>query len=301
MTHTVWCQWKDLSIPEGWKITNSDLDVMSNEEFAKISIYVPKYMGGLKALSYTEKMPNLNVLQLLMTGFEDAIPFMREGQTLCSARGVHDFSTSELVISMILAHFKNHKDFATNQSQGVWNHKTTGSLYGKKLAIVGAGSIATKLASMLQTFETQVQLYGSYARNSIKNISELPESAHTFDCIVVLVPLTNKTRNLIDKSILEKMKVGSLLVNVARGPIINTNDLVSELKKGRIFAAVDVTDPEPLPQGHELWSLPNCQIIPHVGGDSQAFEPQARKFLETQFHTMYQGLPLQSQIDWKNS
>ena len=274
---------------------------MSNEEFAKISIYVPKYMGGLKALSYTEKMPNLKILQMLMAGFEDVIPFMREGQTLCSARGVHDFSTSELVISMVLAHFKNHKEFATNQSQGIWNHKTTGSLYGKKLAIVGAGSIATKLASMLQTFETQVHLYGSYARNSIKNISELLESAHTFDCIVVLVPLTNKTRNMIDKSILEKMKVGSLLVNVARGPIVNTNDLVSELKKGRIFAAVDVTDPEPLPQGHELWSLPNCQIIPHVGGDSQAFEPQARKFLETQFHTMYQGLPLQSQIDWKNS
>lgn len=301
MTHTVWCQWKDLSIPEGWKITNSDLDVMSNEEFAKISIYVPKYMGGLKALSYFEKMPNVNVLQLLMAGFEDAIPFMNEGQTLCSARGVHDFSTSELVISMLLAHFKNHKEFAANQSLGIWSHKTTGSLFGKKLAIVGAGSIATKLSSMLQTFETQVHLFGSYARNSIENISELPESAHTFDCIVVLVPLTNKTRNLIDKSILEKMKVGSLLVNVARGPVVNTSDLVSELKKGRIFAAVDVTDPEPLPQGHELWLLPNCQIIPHVGGDSQAFEPQARKFLETQFHKMYQGLPLQNQIDWKNA
>lgn len=301
MTHTVWCQWKDLSIPEGWKITNSDLDVMSNEEFAKISIYVPKYMGGLKALSYIEKMPNLNILQLLMAGFEDVIPFMNEGQTLCSARGVHDFSTSELVISMLLAHFKDHKEFAANQSQGIWNHKTTGSLFGKKLAIVGAGSIATRLASMLQIFETQVHLFGSYARNSIENISELPESAHTFDCIVVLVPLTNKTRNLIDKTILERMKVGSLLVNVARGPVVNTNDLVSELKKGRIFAAVDVTDPEPLPQGHELWLLPNCQIIPHVGGDSQAFEPQARKFLETQFHKMYQGLPLQNQIDWKNA
>lgn len=301
MTQTVWCQWNDIAVPTGWTITNADLDAMSPEQLAQISIYVPRYMAGVKALSYMEKMPNLQLLQLLMAGYDDAIAFMKNGQKLCNARGVHDFSTSELAISMILAHFKNHAEFARHQTQGSWHHKTAGSLYAKRIAIVGAGSIGSKLAAMLTIFETQVDLFASYARENIKSMDELSSNAHLYDCIVLVVPLTDKTRNLIDKKILGSMKDGSLIVNVARGPVINTQDLMDELSKGRICAALDVTDPEPLPTNHPLWSMPNCQIIPHVGGDSEAFEPQARKYLEQQFAEIAQGLPLRNEIDWKNS
>lgn len=300
MTHTVWCQWDDLTIPSGWSITNADLDTLSSEELAKISLYVPRYMGGVKALSHAEKMPNLLVLQLLMAGYEDAISYMKNGQQLANARGVHDFSTAELAISLILAHFKNHKEFADNQKNSQWNHKTAGSLYGKKIAIIGAGSIGSKLAKMLSNFETSTQLFASRARDNIKSIENLHKDAATFDCIVVIVPLTERTRNLVDIKILSAMKTGSLFVNVARGPVVNTNDLVTELKKGRISAALDVTDPEPLPADHSLWKLSNCQIIPHVGGDSEAFEPQARIFLEQQFRDLAEGKPLGNEIDWKN-
>jgi phosphoglycerate dehydrogenase-like enzyme len=281
VTQTVWCQWSDIAVPSGWTITNADLDAMSPEQLAQISIYVPRYMAGVKALSYMEKMPNLHLLQLLMAGYDDAIAFMKDGQKLCNARGVHDFSTSELAISMILAHFKNHAEFARHQTQGSWHHKTAGSLYAKRIAIVGAGSIGSKLGSMLTIFETQVDLFASYARENIKSMDELSSNAHLYDCIVLVVPLTDKTRNLIDKKILGSMK--------------------DELSKGRISAALDVTDPEPLPDNHPLWSMPNCQIIPHVGGDSEAFEPQARKYLEQQFAEIAQGLPLRNEIDWKNS
>jgi len=301
VNHAVWCQWDDLTIPAGWTITNAELETKSAQDLSNISIYVPRYMGGVKALSYMEKMPNLQLLQLLMAGYDDAIAFMKDGQKLCNARGVHDFSTSELVISMILAHFKNHADFAHHQTQGTWHHKTAGSLYGKRIAIVGAGSIGSKLASMLTIFETQVDLFASYAREKIKCIDDLSANAHLYDCIVLVVPLNDKTRNLIDKKILGAMKDGSLIVNVARGPVIDTQDLVDELSKGRISAALDVTDPEPLPNNHPLWSMANCQIIPHVGGDSEAFEPQARKYLEQQFAEIAQGLPLRNEIDWKNS
>ena len=301
MTHAVWCQWDDLTIPAGWTITNSELETMSAEDISKISIYVPRYMGGAKALAHTEKMPNLELLQLLMAGYEDALAFMKNGQKLANARGVHDFSTAELAISMMLAHFKNHKEFAENQKNSKWLHKTTGSLYGKKVAIIGAGSIGSKLAGMLSVFETTTQMYASYARDNIKAIEDLHKDVATFDCIVVIVPLTDKTRNLIDKNILSAMKTGSLLVNVARGPVVNTHDLFAELSKGRISAALDVTDPEPLPADHPLWKLSNCQIIPHVGGDSEAFEPQARKFLEQQFKDIAEGKPLHNEIDWKNS
>ena len=298
MTHTVWCQWDDLTIPTGWTITNADLDAMSAQELSKISLYVPKYMGGAKALSYNEKMPNLQLLQLLMAGYEDALSYMKDGQQLANARGVHDFSTAELAISMMLAHFKNHKEFADNQKNSHWNHKTARSLYGKKVAIIGAGSIGSKLAGMLSVFETNTQLYASYARDNIKAIDDLHKDVATFDCIIVIVPLTDKTRNLIDEKILSAMKTGSLLVNVARGPVVNTDDLLAELSKGRISAALDVTDPEPLPADHPLWKFSNCQIIPHVGGDSEAFEPQARKFLEQQFRDIAEGKPLHNEIDW---
>ena len=301
MNHAVWCQWDDLTIPAGWTITNAELETKSAQDLSNISIYVPRYMGGVKALSYMEKMPNLQLLQLLMAGYDDAIAFMKDGQKLCNARGVHDFSTSELAISMILAHFKNHAEFAHHQTLGTWHHKTAGSLYGKRIAIVGAGSIGSKLASMLSIFETQVDLFASYAREKIKCIDDLSANAHLYDCIVLVVPLTDTTRNLIDKKILGAMKDGSLIVNVARGPVINTQDLMDELSKGRISAALDVTDPEPLPNDHPLWSMPNCQIIPHVGGDSEAFEPQARKYLEQQFAEIAQALPLRNEIDWKNS
>lgn len=301
MTHTVWCQWADIAIPSGWTITNADLDAMTPQQLLEISIYVPRYMGGAKALTYTQKMPNLQLLQLLMAGYEDAIAFMKNGQRLCNARGVHDFSTSELAISMILAHFKNHKEFAQLQSQRSWNHKTAGSLYGKQIAVVGAGSIGSRLAAMLSKFETKVELYASYARENIKSVNTLANNAHLYDCIVLVVPLTEKTRNFVDKKILESMKSGSLIVNVSRGPVVNTSDLVAELSKGRISAALDVTDPEPLPSDHPLWSMPNCQIIPHVGGDSEAFEPQARNFLAQQFKEIAEGLPLRNEIDWKNS
>jgi phosphoglycerate dehydrogenase-like enzyme len=297
----VWCQWDDLTIPTGWSISSADLDAMSAQELSKISLYVPKYMGGAKALSYTEKMHSLQLLQLLMAGYEDALSYMKDGQKLANARGVHDFSTAELAISMMLAHFKNHKEFADNQKNSHWNHKTAGSLYGKNIAIIGAGSIGSKLAGMLSVFETTTQLYASYARDNIKAIDDLHKDVTTFDCIVVIVPLTDKTRNLIDEKILSAMKTGSLLVNVARGPVVNSDELIAELRKGRISAALDVTDPEPLPADHPLWKLSNCQIIPHVGGDSEAFEPQARKFLEQQFKDISEGKPLYNEIDWKNS
>jgi phosphoglycerate dehydrogenase-like enzyme len=274
---------------------------MSAPELSKISLYVPKYMGGAKALSHTEKMPSLQLLQLLMAGYEDALSYMKDGQQLANARGVHDFSTAELAISMMLAHFKNHKEFADNQKNSHWNHKAAGSLYGKKVAIIGAGSIGSKLAGMLSVFETNTQLYASYARDNIKAIDDLHKDVATFDCIIVIVPLTDKTRNLIDEKILSAMKTGSLLVNVARGPVVNSVDLFAELSKGRISAALDVTDPEPLPADHPLWKLSNCQIIPHVGGDSEAFEPQARKFLEQQFRDIAEGKPLHNEIVWRNS
>lgn len=287
-------------MPQGWKLVSTPIDTLTKSELSEITIYVPKYMGGKKVLEPTSAMQNLKFIQLLLAGYEDAIPFMRDELTLCNARGVHDFSTSELAVSLILAHYKNHREFAHSQSQGSWNHKTTGSTYGKEIAIIGAGSVAQRLKSMLAPFECKVTMFGQSARDGVEAISTVQATVGKFDCVVLLVPLTASTQNLVDAAFLKAMKDGALLVNVARGPVVNTDALCAELASKRLFAALDVTDPEPLTEGHLLWSYENCTVIPHVGGDSTAFEPQARAFLAEQFERIAQGKQPINIIDWKN-
>lgn len=287
-------------MPQGWKLISAPVDTLRNSDFAEITIYIPTYMGGKKSLDPISDLTNLKTVQLLTAGYEDVIPFMRDELTLCNARGVHDFSTSELAVSLILAHYKDHREFAQSQSQGSWNHKTTGSTYGKEIAIIGAGSVAQRLKSMLAPFECKVTMFGQSARDGVEAISTAQATVGKFDCVVLLVPLTASTQNLVDAAFLKAMKDGALLVNVARGPVVNTDALCAELASKRLFAALDVTDPEPLTNGHPLWSYENCTVIPHVGGDSTAFEPQARAFLAEQFKRIAQGMQPINIIDWKN-
>jgi len=299
VNQVVWCQWNDIVIPQNWKLISAPIDTLSNSDLAEITIYVPTYMGGKKSLDPISDLPSLRTVQLLTAGYEDVIPYMSNQLMLCNARGVHDFSTSELAISLILAHFKNHREFADSQSQGFWNHKTIGSLYGKEIAIIGAGSVSQRLKSMLAPFECKVTMFGQSARDGVEAISTAQATVGKFDCVVLLVPLTASTRNLVNGAFLTAMKDGALLVNVARGPVVNTEALCAELKSKRLFAALDVTDPEPLTQGHPLWSFENCTVIPHVGGDSTAFEPQARAFLAEQFQRIAKGQQPINIIDWK--
>lgn len=287
-------------MPQGWKLISAPVDTLCNSDFAEITIYIPTYMGGKKSLDPISDLTNLKTVQLLTAGYEDVIPFMRDELTLCNARGVHDFSTSELAVSLILAHYKDHREFAQSQSQGSWNHKTTGSTYGKEIAIIGAGSVAQRLKSMLAPFECKVTMFGQSARDGVEAISTAQATVGKFDCVVLLVPLTASTQNLVDAAFLKAMKDGALLVNVARGPVVDTDALCAELASKRLFAALDVTDPEPLTNGHPLWSYENCTVIPHVGGDSTAFEPQARAFLAEQFKRIAQGKQPINIIDWKN-
>jgi phosphoglycerate dehydrogenase-like enzyme len=300
VNQVVWCQWSDIFVPQGWKLISAPVDTLRNSDFAEITIYIPTYMGGKKSLDPISDLTNLKTVQLLTAGYEDVIPFMRDELTLCNARGVHDFSTSELAVSLILAHYKDHREFAQSQSQGSWNHKTTGSTYGKEIAIIGAGSVAQRLKRMLAAFECKVTMFGQSARDGVEAISTVQATVGKFDCVVLLVPLTASTQNLVDAAFLKAMKDGALLVNVARGPVVNTDALCAELASKRLFAALDVTDPEPLTNGHPLWSYENCTVIPHVGGDSTAFEPQARAFLAEQFKRIAQGMQPINIVDWKN-
>ena len=294
--HTVWAQWEDLKVPDGFTLktpTNTDL---ASANLDDITIYIPRYMGGLAALELSRRMPNLKILQMPNAGYEDAIEFTRPGMTLCNGRGIHDASTAELAVGLTIASLRGFPDFVRNQVKGAWVHKRYQSINDKKIAIIGFGSIGKTVARNLSGFDVTVVPFSRSGSDGSLKISELDQHLPTFDVVILILPLNDESRKMFDKERLALLKDGALLVNVARGGIVDTDALVAELNSGRITAALDVTDPEPLPAGHPLWSARGVLIAPHVGGNTSAFEPRARRLVESQLARLASGQKLENVI-----
>jgi len=289
----VWTQWSDLKVPAGIELLSPENFPLDSSDLSQIDFYVPLYMGGAKALSYAAKMPNLSVLQMLNAGYDDALAYLRPGITLCNARGVHDASTAELAVGLAIASRRGFPDFMREQISSNWNHHRTSALTDSKIGIVGYGSIGKKIAHNLSGFEVSITAFTQSGRDGTLSINELDAHLPELDIVILILPLSDSSRGLFDSSRLSKMKDGALLINVARGPVVVTDALVQELNSGRIYAALDVTDPEPLPVGHPLWSAKNLLLVPHIGGNSTSFEPRGRALIESQLKLLAQGLPLE--------
>jgi len=292
MNHVVWSQWDDLIVPEGvTRLSPKNCD-LTTADLSKITFYVPEYMSGREGLLHSLKMPNLQILQMPNAGFDDALEFVRPGISLCNARGVHDASTAELAIGLAISVRRGFYDFVRAQDRGEWLHRRYASLNDSNIAIVGYGSIGKTLARYLSVYDVSITGFSRSGADGSKKISELDALLPNFDIIFLILPLNEESRNFFDASRLAKMKDRALLVNVARGPIVNTDALIAELQSKRIFAGLDVTDPEPLPIDHPLWKAPNCIIAPHVGGDSTAFEPRGKRLVEEQLSRLASGKEL---------
>jgi phosphoglycerate dehydrogenase-like enzyme len=292
VNHVVWTQWSDLEVPEGFTKLSPETRDLGSEDLADITFYVPLYMGGKDALEHSRRMSSLKYLQLPNAGFDDAIEYLAPGVTLCNARGVHDASTAELGMGLAIAVRRGFSDFALAQQSGSWHHRRYPSLNDSKIAILGAGSIASKLKAYLQPYDVTVDLYSRSGGNSSLNISQFDTNISQYDIVFLLLPLNDDSRNFFNRDRLRSLKDSACIINLARGPIINTDALVEELNTGRIFAGLDVTDPEPLPAGHPLWSANNCIITPHVGGDSSAFEPRGKQLVKEQLARLAVGTKL---------
>jgi phosphoglycerate dehydrogenase-like enzyme len=250
-------------------------------------------MGGAKALSYAAQMPNLKTLQMLNAGYDDALAYLRPGLTLCNARGVHDASTAELAVGLAIASRRGFPEFMREQIAGRWSHHRTSALSDSKIGIIGYGSIGKKIAKNLSGFEVSITAFTQSGRDGSLTIDQLDAHLPALDIIILILPLSDSSRHLFNAKRIAAMKDGALLINVARGPVVETDALVKELNSGRIFAALDVTDPEPLPAGHPLWSAKNLLLVPHVGGNSDAFEPRGRALVESQLQLLAAGAPLE--------
>jgi phosphoglycerate dehydrogenase-like enzyme len=287
-----WVQWPDFEAPAGVTVlTPADGD-LSGELLERITFYVPTYTGAAVALEQVPAMTSLRVLQLPNAGYDDALGYLRPGLTLCSARGVHDASTAELAVGLAIAGRRGLGDFFRNQTAGRWQHERRSALADSRVAIVGFGSIGRSVARMLGGFDVDVVGFSRSGSDGAETIDRLPGRIAEFDIVVLALPLTPESARLFDAQLLGAMKDGALLVNVARGGIVDTDALVAELRSRRLFAALDVTDPEPLPADHPLWHSPNVVITPHVGGDTTAFEPRARRLVHEQLSRLVAGEPL---------
>lgn len=278
----VWTQWDDLKLPDGVERCATDGIYPSDSDLSRITFFVPRYMGGKDSVRDLTKMTSLEVLQSPNAGVDDLIPIRPAGVTLCNAAGVHDDSTAELAVGLAIAARRGFARFAAAQQREIWDHQRMATLTDAKVGIVGYGQIGKRISELLAPFKTSVTAFTRSGSDGSLLISEFDTHLPSFDVVILIVPLTDETSGFFNDARFAAMKDGAALINVARGPVVDTDALVKHLQSGRISAGVDVTDPEPLPAGHPLWACPNLIITPHVGGDSLAFVPRGRKLIEEQ-------------------
>ncbi|MGH3096306.1 MAG: 2-hydroxyacid dehydrogenase [Streptosporangiales bacterium] len=261
-----------------------------------VELYVPPYTLKPGDLSFLERMPRLQVLQTLTAGYEHVLPYLPDGVTLCNAGGVHDASTAELAVALALASLRGIPAFTRAQDRGEWRSGFHPALADKTVLIVGYGSIGKAVERRLAGFEVDVLRLARHAREGVSAVGDLPNLLPRADVVVLTVPLTDETYHLVDGAFLDRMREGALLVNVARGKVVDTDALLAALRAGRVTAGLDVTDPEPLPPDHPLWGAPGCLISPHVGGPTSAFEPRARGLVADQIARFVRGEPLRNVV-----
>ncbi|GKQ41577.1 2-hydroxyacid dehydrogenase [Streptomyces sp. A012304] len=268
-------------------------------------VYVVPYMKRQHVkVRPLERMPHLRLIQTLTAGVDDitaVLPSIPPGVRLCNARGVHEASTAELALTLTLAALRGIPQFVRAQDQGLWQGGFHPALADKNVLVVGYGAIGAAIEDRLVPFEVArvarvARSRRTTARGLVHPLTELPSLLPEADVVILSTPLTDSTRGLVDAEFLARMKDGALLVNVARGAVVDTKALLAELETGRITAALDVVDPEPLPPGHPLWRAPGVLISPHVGGPTSAFLPRAKRLLVDQLHRFVNQEPLRHVI-----
>ena len=257
-----------------------------------VELYVLPYLQGLAPARLMSRMPSLRVAQTLTAGVDDVRPLVPAGVTLCNARGVHDASTAELAVALALASLRGVPGYVRDAQRGRWDGGMRESLADRTVLIVGYGSVGAAVERRLAGFECEVRRVALTARDGVEPFDALPDLLPHADVVVLTVPMTDETRGMVDAGFLGRMPDRALLVNVSRGPVVRTDDLMAEVTSGRLRAALDVTDPEPLPPDHPLWSSPGVLISPHVGGNTTAFLPRARRLVQGQVDRYVAGEPL---------
>lgn len=289
-----------------------------------VEFWIPPIFGWLATPMFPH-LRGVKVVQSLLAGVDWILPWLPKGIVLCDGQSLHNIPVAEWVVGAILGSLKRFPEFRDRQRQGLWDGQISpgaapisedskdsrgaqsGSLLPyrvlgdelakKKVLIVGYGGIGAEVERLIQAFDVEVLRVARTAKPGISPIVDLEKILPEADVVVLLVPLTPETRGLINASMLARMKPGALLVNAARGPVVATDALLAALNAGHIHAVLDVTDPEPLPPGHPLWSAPNCFITPHVAGSVAGFAVRGYRFAAAQVRRYLASEPLHNRVN----
>jgi phosphoglycerate dehydrogenase-like enzyme len=266
-----------------------------------VRFWAPPFAAAARASDLLPKFARLEAIQLLSAGADAWVTQVPPGVGLYDARGVHDKPVAEWVLGAAIGAFRQFPAFVRAQERQEWAagaFTPTRELTGRRVLIVGAGSIGRAIEERLRPFDVAITRVARTARpaDGVHSVEELPDLLPAAEVVVLVVPLTEQTRGLVDAGFLAALPDGALLINVARGPVVDTSALLTELATGRISAALDVTDPEPLPGGHPLWRLPNVFIAPHTGGAVVGLLPRAYGLVGAQLRRFLAGEPLVNRV-----
>jgi len=264
---------------------------------AEVEFFVGRYNAEPPPPGALERLPRLRVVQLLSAGVDSWLPLVPAGVTLCNARGVHGGTTAELAVAGMLAVLRRLPEFVTLQTQCRWEPLAAPSVVDRRVLVVGAGDIGERIAGVCRVLGAEVTTVARTAREGVHGFGDLPRLLPAHDVVALAAPLTEQTRGMVDAAFLAAMPDGALLVNVARGPIVDTDALLAELTARRLHAFLDVTDPEPLPHGHPLWTAPNLLLTPHVGGGTVGWTERAYRLVGEQVRRYVSGGKLANQVD----
>lgn len=263
-------------------------DMSSPQPDRHIDVAVRPYTVGVAGLDALDA-DRLDAVQSQALGYDGVAGALPEGIVYCNAVGVHEESTAELAVALLLASQREIDRYA--RERGEWNRRFTSSLIDRRLLLLGAGGIGGEIEKRLQGFGAELVRVASSRREddrgTIHGADELPELLPTVDAVVLAVPLSEATTGLVDDAFLAALPDGAVVVNVSRGKVVDTDAVVRQ--GGRVRLAADVTDPEPLPPEHPLWTTPGILISPHVGGMSSAMRPRVEAVVRHQVSLLLHG------------
>jgi phosphoglycerate dehydrogenase-like enzyme len=269
-------------------------DPPANADEVEVVVLPPLYTRP--RLDELRRLPRLRLVQSLSAGVDNVVPHVPPAAVLCSARGANAASTAEWVLLALLADARELPRRFADQQDRAWRTTFTSTLAEKTVLLVGYGSIAKAVEQRLAGFEVEIVRVARSERPGVHAVTALPRLLGQADAVVLLAPLTDETRGLVDGEFLGRMRDGAVLINATRGELVVTDAFIAEVRRGRLRGVLDVTDPEPLPADHPLWSTPGVIITPHVAGATHIMRPRVTRLIGKQLARYRGGEPLENVV-----
>ena len=275
-------------LPDDVELLEWDLDGPAPRPH--IDLVVRPNVRGLAPLEWLSTVTT-RLVQSPAIGFDGVSGVLPPGHQLANASGVHEDSTAELAVTLVLAAQRDLPFYVQAADQGRWATRISPGLSGRTVLLLGVGGVGQAVEARLRPFGPEIVKVARAARDGVHGVDELPTLLPEADVVVVAVRLDDSTVRLVDAGFLARMRDGALLVNVARGAVVDSDAVVAETSTGRLRAALDVTDPEPLPPDHPLWRIPGVLVTPHVAGATPDATPRMARLVRAQVDRMLAGEP----------